>query len=143
MQFHVYIWSIAQRHNIYSCLDQVQHETQIFINLSRVFNQKSCIQNPHFLLDKLNKPIFHKNFDVFFFMYPYIHTKNMLLIDDMPYESVFNGPCSAIFLESFDSLCGEDHYVLGTILPWNFFISPNMVFPHQHNPCRNPTLRRV
>jgi hypothetical protein len=76
------------------------------------------MQNLHFLLDKPNKPIFHKNFDLFFSMYPYIHTNNILLIDDMPYKSMFIGPYSAIFWESFDSLRGEDHYVLGIIFPY-------------------------
>jgi hypothetical protein len=68
-------------------------------------------------LDKLDKPIFHKNIDVFFSTYPYIHVGNMLLVDNMPYESMLNGPYSAIFLESFDSLCGEDLYLLGFVLP--------------------------
>jgi hypothetical protein len=48
-------------------------------------------------------------------MYPYIHTNNTLLIDDMTYKSMFNALYSAIFWESFDNLRGDDHYVLGTI----------------------------
>jgi hypothetical protein len=73
------------------------------------------MQNLHFLSNKPNKPIFLKNFDVFFSMYPYIHTNNTLLIDDMTYKSMFNALYSAIFWESFDNLRGDDHYVLGTI----------------------------
>jgi len=118
VQFHVYIWFVAQHHNIYSCLDQVWHETKIFIDPSKVLNQEFCMQNPYLLLDKPNKSIFHKNFDLFFSMYPYIHTNNTLLIDDMPYKSMFNGPYNTIFWESFDNLRGEDHYVLGTIFPY-------------------------
>jgi hypothetical protein len=121
VQFHVYIWSVTQHHNIYSCLE-VWHETQIFINPSRVLNQKFCMQNLHFLSNKPNKPIFLKNFDVLFSMYPYIHTNNTLLIDDMTYKSMFNAPYSAIFWESFDSLRGDDHYVLGTIFLYLEFL---------------------
>jgi hypothetical protein len=40
----------------------------------------------------------------------------MLLIDDTPYKNMFNGPYSAICLESFDGLCGEDQYLLESIL---------------------------
>jgi hypothetical protein len=67
MQFQVYIWSIAQCHNIYDYLDQIWHKTQISIHASKVLDQKFCMQNPHLLLDKPNKPIFHKNLDIFFF----------------------------------------------------------------------------
>ncbi len=34
LQFHEYIWSTTEWHNIYNYLDQVWHETQIFINPS-------------------------------------------------------------------------------------------------------------
>jgi hypothetical protein len=68
------------------------------------------------LPNQLDKPIFHKNLDVFFSTYPYTHAGNMLLIDDNPYKSMFNGLYSAIFLESFDGHCGEDQYLLGYVL---------------------------
>jgi hypothetical protein len=32
-----------------------------------MLDQKICMQNAHFLLDKHNKPTFHKNLDLFFF----------------------------------------------------------------------------
>jgi len=66
-QFEVYIWSTTQCHNIYNYLDQIWHKTQIFIHASKVLDQKFCMQNLHFLPNKPNKPIFHKNLDVFFF----------------------------------------------------------------------------
>jgi hypothetical protein len=66
------------------------------------------MQNSHLLLDKPNKPIFHKNLDIYFFAYPNIHIGNTLLIDDTPYKCMFNGLYSAIFLESFDGHHGED-----------------------------------
>jgi hypothetical protein len=42
------------------------------------------MQNPHFLLDKHDKLVFHNNLDVFFSTYPYSHIGNMLLIDNTP-----------------------------------------------------------
>jgi len=76
------------------------------------------MRNLHFLLDKPNKPVFHKNLDIFFSTFPYIHTSNMLFIDDAPYKTMFNNLYSAIFFKSFHSLCGEDQCLLGSILPY-------------------------
>jgi hypothetical protein len=87
----------------------------IFINPSRVFDQKICMQNAHFLLDKPNKPTFHKNLDLFFSMYPYTHVGKTLFIKDTPYKNFFNMLFSAIFLEYFDDVCGKDHYLLGIV----------------------------
>ncbi len=64
--FHVYIWSTTQHHNIYNYLDKIWHKTQISVHVSKVLNHDFYMRNPHFLLDKLDKPIFHKNIDVFF-----------------------------------------------------------------------------
>jgi len=72
--------------------------------------------NLHFLLNKPDKPIFHKNLDIFFFTYPYTHPSNMLLVNNTPHKNMFNGPYNAIFLESFDNRCGEDQYLLGSII---------------------------
>jgi hypothetical protein len=50
---------------------------------------------------------------------------------------MFNGPYNAIFLESFDGFCGEDQYLLGSVLPYleNLHLSgygvPTFV---EHNP---------
>ncbi len=55
------------------------------------------MRNLHFLSDKLNKPIFHKNLDVLFSMFPYTHTSNTLLIDNTPYKNMFNNPYNAFF----------------------------------------------
>jgi hypothetical protein len=116
---HVYIWSIVHCHNIYNYLDQIWHKTQIPIHVSRVLNQTFCMWNPHFLLDKPNKPIFCKNIDIFFFTFPYIHASNMLFIDNTPYKSVFNDLYNAIFLELFDDACRENRYLLGLFsLTW-------------------------
>jgi hypothetical protein len=92
--------------------------------------EKFCMQNLHFLLDKLDKSMFHKNLDVLFSAYPYIHVGNTLLVDDMSYKNMFNGPYNAIFLESFNGHCGEDQYCWGLFsLIWKTFIRLNTVFP--------------
>jgi hypothetical protein len=66
------------------------------------------MRNSHFLPNELDKPIFHKNLDVFFSLYLYTHVGNTLLVDDMPYKNMFNGPYDVIFLDSFDGHHGED-----------------------------------
>jgi hypothetical protein len=70
------------------------------------------------LLDNPNKPIFHKNLNVFFSTFPYTHVGNALLINDAPYKSMFNNLYSATFLESFDGLHGEDQCLLGFVFPY-------------------------
>jgi len=76
------------------------------------------MRNLHFLLDEPNKPMIHKNLDIFFSMFPYTHTSNMLFIHDAPYKNMFNNLYSAIFFKSFDGLRGEDQCLLGSILPY-------------------------
>jgi hypothetical protein len=88
------------------------------------------MQNSHLLLDKLDKLIFHKNLDIFFFTFPYIHVGNMF-VGDMPYKSMFNDMYNAIFVESFDDLNREDQYSLGFVFlyNWKVFIHLDMMFP--------------
>jgi hypothetical protein len=62
-----------------------------------MFDQIFCMRNQHFLLDKLDEQIFHKNLDIFFFIYPHIHISNTLFVDNTPYKSMFNGLYNAIF----------------------------------------------
>jgi len=68
VQFQVYIWSTTQCHNICNYLNQISHKTKICIHASKVLDQEFCMQNLHLLLDKPNKPIFHKNLDFFLFI---------------------------------------------------------------------------
>jgi hypothetical protein len=42
----------------------------------------------------------------------------MLLVDDMLYKNMFNDSYNAIFLESFDNLHGDDHYLLALFFPY-------------------------
>jgi hypothetical protein len=104
------------------------------------------MQNLHFLPDKLDKPIFHKNLDVFSSTFLYIHVGNMLFVDNTPYKNMFNNVYSANFFKSFDDLSGEDQYLLRSIF-LNFknlhsfgYNVPTLV---EHNPfgrirCINP-----
>ncbi len=94
----------------------------IFINFSRMLDQNICMQNAHFLLDKHNKPTFHKNLDLFFSMYPYTRIGKTLFINNTPYKNLFNRLFSAIFLEYFDNVCGEVHDLLGIVLPYLEFL---------------------
>jgi hypothetical protein len=87
------------------------------------------MQNSHFLLDKHIKPIFHKNFDVFFSTFLYIHVGNMLLVDDTPYKNMFNIPYNAIFLESFMTMGRINIFWVQFSLIWKIFIRPDIVFP--------------
>jgi hypothetical protein len=70
-------------------------------------------------------------------MYPWICVSNTLLIDDTLYKSLFNESFSAIFLESFDGVYGDDHYLLGIVLPYleslHLFWYGVSTFVH-HNP---------
>jgi hypothetical protein len=65
------------------------------------------MRNPHFLLDKPNTPIFHKNLGIFFSTFPYTDVGNTLFIDNTPYKNMFIGLYNAIFLDSFDNIHGE------------------------------------
>jgi len=88
------------------------------------------MQNPQFLLDKPIKPIFHKNFDVFFSTFLYIHIGNMLLVDDTPYKNMFNSLYNAIFLESFTTFMGRINICwVQFSLIWKIFIRPDIMFP--------------
>jgi hypothetical protein len=95
------------------------------------------MQNPHFLPDGPNKPIFHKNLDVFIYKFPYTHDDNTLLIDNMPYKNMFNNMYNVIFLESFNGIRGEDQHLLGSIFPYfkNLHLSKYNVHTFvEHNP---------
>ncbi len=76
-QFHVYIWFTIQHHNIYNYLDQIQHETQIFINLSRVFDKKFYMQNPHFL----NQINLISQFPIKIFMFSFLRIVTLTLAE--------------------------------------------------------------
>jgi len=99
-----------------------------------MFDQKFCMRNPHFLLDKLDEPIFHKKFDIFFSTYPHTHVSNTLFVDDTPYKSMFNGLYSAIFWSCLMAIMGKINICWGLFsLTWKILIHLDMVFPHLLN----------
>jgi len=51
-------------------------------------------------------------------MFPYTHVGNTLFVDDTPYNNMFNDMYSAIVLESFDNIHGEDRYLLRFVIPY-------------------------
>jgi len=53
---------------------------------------------PRMGLPNLNKPVFHKTFDVLLLKYHDTHVSNMLFVDSAPYKNLFNGPFNVIFL---------------------------------------------
>ncbi len=65
----------------------------------------------HFLPSNINKPVFHKNHNFFFFKYLETHAGNTLFIDDMLYKNIFNRPFSAIFVELFKGFGRVENYL--------------------------------
>jgi hypothetical protein len=74
------------------------------------------MKNVHSLSINLDKPIFHKNINVFFSKYHDTHVGNTLLVDDTLYKNMFNEPFNAIFLQSFHNSNKDDNYLLWVIL---------------------------
>jgi hypothetical protein len=60
-----------------------------------------CFKNDHFLLEKLNKLVFHKNLKHFFRLFSSTTFENTLLVDNMLHKNVFNPLYSAIFFKTF------------------------------------------
>jgi hypothetical protein len=46
------------------------------------------------------------------------HVGNTLLVDDIPYKSIFNDSCGAIFLELFEGAGSDGDYLLSIVLPY-------------------------
>ncbi len=66
----------------------------------------------------------------FFFVYPYTHVGNMLLIDYIPYKNMFNGSYSAIFWTPLMAIMGKISICWGLFsLTWKTFIHPDTMFP--------------
>jgi hypothetical protein len=98
---------------------QIYEEMKNRIDPSKILGQKTYKQNYHFLSTNLKKPIFHKNFDVFFNKHLGIHLGNTLLINEMLYKNVFNESFNAIFLKSFDMPNkNPNDYFIFIILPY-------------------------
>jgi len=119
-------------------LDEIKEKIDFFLDPSRVLGQKSCQKNGHFLLSHPQKPIFHKNFDVFFSKFPNTHVGKTLFVDD---KSIFNDSCSAIFWNHL-----RVRIVMGIIcfppffLTWSHFTCLGLTYV-KHNPFE--TIRSI
>jgi hypothetical protein len=110
---------VTQWHNINIYLDKIYKETQIRIDPSKILKWETYKQNDHFLLANHEKPVFHKNLDVFFSKYLGTHHGNTLLVDDISYKSMFNESFNAIFVKTFDTSNRDPNdYLTFTILPY-------------------------
>ncbi len=119
----MYICSLAMKRNFLRHLDIITKKIGILFPSSKILDQTFWFRNCHFLLEKLDKPVFHKSLKDFFHLFPRTTFENTLLVDDMPHKSMFNSPCSAIFLRHFTSLtliviicstlfsCTWNHYI--------------------------------
>jgi hypothetical protein len=99
-------------------LEIIREKTIIFLPSSRIVDQTLCFKNEHFLPKKLDKPIFLKNLDNFFYMFPISNYGNTLLVDDMLHKNMFNPLFNAIFLQTLYSSKVDDNYLLGIVLPY-------------------------
>jgi hypothetical protein len=84
----------------------------------RIVDKSLYFRNDHFLPEKPDKPIFHKNLFNVFVQLPGMMFENTLLIDDMPHKSLFNPPFNAIFFETFYKSHNDTNYLLQTVLPY-------------------------
>jgi len=98
----------------------IGNEEKLFEALGNNCREKKCspycFRNDHFLREKFEKPVFHKNLKNVF--HPFLGTtfENTLLVDDMPHKSMFNPPFNAIFFDSFYGSHNNNSYLLNTIL---------------------------
>jgi len=114
----VYIWSLAMKRNFSRHLDIITKKTCNLLSTSRILDQTRCFKNDHFLLEKPDKPIFHKNLQYFFHFFPSTIFENTLLVDDTHHNSMFNPPCSAIFFKTFYKSPIDGNYLLDNVLPY-------------------------
>ncbi len=105
--FMVYIWSWAMKRNFSRHLEIIVEKIGVGFLSSRIVDHLFYFKNNHFLPERPNKPIFHKNFLNFFVQFPGMTFENTLLVDDMLHKSLFNLPFNAIFLKHF-----IDHIVM-------------------------------
>jgi hypothetical protein len=95
--FMVYIWSLVMKRNFLKHLEIIVEKTDVHLLSTRIVDQSICFKNDHFLFNKPDKPIFHKNLLDFFVQFLSTMFENTLLINDTPHKNLFNPPFSAIF----------------------------------------------
>ncbi len=95
--FMVYIWSLVMKRNFLKHLEIIVEKTDIHLLSTRIVDQSIYFNIDHFLFNKPNKPIFHKNLLDFFVQFLTRTFENTLLINDTPQKNLFNPPFNAIF----------------------------------------------
>ncbi len=96
-KFTVYIWFSAMKRNFLKHLEIITKKIGIHLSSYRIVDQSLCFRNDQFLLQKLDKLVFHKNIFYFFVQFLSMMFENTLLIDDMPHNNLFDPPFSANF----------------------------------------------
>jgi hypothetical protein len=118
----MYIWSLVMKRKVLRHLEIIIEKTGIHLVSFRIVYQSFCFKNDHFLLRKPDMPIFHKSLFDFFIQFLNMTFENTLLVDDMPFRSLFNPPFSAMFFETFYRSNSDDNHLLEIFLPWNLCI---------------------
>jgi hypothetical protein len=99
-------------------LELIIKKIGVLLLSSRIVDQMFCLKNDHFLFEKLDKLIFHKNVENFFHLFPGTSFENTLLVDDTPPKGMFN-PCFNVIF--FDTFCGSNtnsNYLFGMVFPY-------------------------
>ncbi len=115
-KFTVYIWSLATKKNFLRHQEIIAKKTGVRLPSSRIVDQSFYFRNDHFLPEKPNKLVFHKNLFKFFAQFASTTFENILLIDNMPHKSLFNPPFTAIFFLAFYRSHNDVNYLLQTII---------------------------
>jgi hypothetical protein len=89
-KFTMYIWFLATRKIFARNLEIIIEKFGIVLLSSKILIQTLYFRNDQFLHEKFKKPIFHKNLDHFFHIFPSMTFENTLLVDYMPHKSMFN-----------------------------------------------------
>jgi len=128
-KFTAYIRSSTMKKNFSKHLEITMEKTSNSLLFFRIMDQSLCFRNDHFLPNKLDKPIFHKNLLEFLVQFLGTTFENTLVIDNMPHKSLFNPLFSAIFFTHSTSCivmlitCSRPFFLI-----WNLCISPKCRF---------------
>jgi hypothetical protein len=115
-KFMVYIWSSTMKRNFSKHLDIITEKIGILLSSSRILDQSLCFKNDHFLPEKLDKLVFHKNLKHFFCLFPSITFEITLLVDNMLHKNMFNPLYSAIFFKTFYGSHINSNHLLDIVL---------------------------
>jgi hypothetical protein len=99
-------------------LDIIAEKTSILLLSSRILDQTFYFGNDHFLSEKLDKFVFHKNLKDFFHLFPSMTFENTLLVDDMFHKDMFDPPCTPIFFKTFYKSHIDYNYLLNIVFPY-------------------------